>query len=31
MSKILSEVLSANQSYAQSFGAKGDLGLPGAR
>jgi carbonic anhydrase len=31
MSKILSEVLSANQSYVQSFGAKGDLALPPAR
>lgn len=31
MSKILKEVLSANGSYAGSFGAKGDLALPPAR
>ena len=31
MSKIVSEVLEANQSYAQSFGKKGDLALPPAR
>ena len=31
MSKILSEVLSANQAYAGSFGTKGDLALPPAR
>ncbi len=31
MSKILSEVLAANQSYTASFGTKGDLALPPAR
>jgi carbonic anhydrase len=31
MSKILEEVLAANQSYAGSFGAKSDLALPPAR
>jgi carbonic anhydrase len=31
MSKILSEVLAANQNYAASFGTKGDLALPPAR
>jgi carbonic anhydrase len=31
MSKILNEVLAANQSYVHSFGAKGDLALPPAR
>jgi carbonic anhydrase len=31
MSKILSEVLSANQAYVGSFGTKGDLALPPAR
>src|ERR1700729_3164304 len=31
MSKIVSEVLEANRSYAQSFGAKSTLGLPPAR
>jgi carbonic anhydrase len=31
MSKILSEVLSANQAYVGSFGAKGDLALIPAR
>ena len=31
MSKILNEVLSANQSYTTSFGKKGDLALPPAR
>src|ERR1700719_2131928 len=29
--EILKEVLAANQSYAGSFGAKGDLALPPAR
>jgi carbonic anhydrase len=31
MSKILSEVLAANQSYVDAFGAKSDLALPPAR
>jgi carbonic anhydrase len=31
MSKILTEVLSANESYAASFGAKSNLALPPAR
>ena len=31
MSKILREVLAANEFYAKSFGAKGDLALPPAR
>jgi carbonic anhydrase len=31
VSKILSEVLSANQAYVGSFGAKGELALPPAR
>ena len=31
MSKVLGEVLAANQSYAGSFGAKSDLALPPAR
>jgi carbonic anhydrase len=31
MSKIVHEVLAANQSYAQGFGKKGDLALPPAR
>jgi carbonic anhydrase len=31
MSKIVSEVLGANQAYAQGFGKKGDLALPPAR
>jgi carbonic anhydrase len=31
VSKILTEVLSANQAYAASFGKKGDLALPPAR
>src|SRR5580698_2011564 len=31
MSKIVSEVLEANRSYAQSFGKKAQLGLPPAR
>ena len=31
MSKIVSEVLEANRSYAQSFGKKSELGLPPAR
>ena len=31
MSKILSEVLAANQNYTASFGKKGDLALPPAR
>ena len=31
MSKILTEVLSANESYAASFGAKASLALPPAR
>ena len=31
MSTVLNEVLSANASYANSFGAKGDLALPPAR
>jgi carbonic anhydrase len=31
MSKIVSEVLEANRSYAQSFGKKAELGLPPAR
>ena len=30
-SKILGEVLSANEKYAASFGGKGDLALPPAR
>jgi carbonic anhydrase len=31
MSKVLDEVLSANQSYASAFGRKSELGLPPAR
>jgi carbonic anhydrase len=31
VSKILTEVLSANQAYVDSFGKKGDLALPPAR
>jgi carbonic anhydrase len=31
MSKILDEVLAANKSYAATFGAKSELGLPPAR
>jgi len=31
MSTVLNEVLSANASYANAFGAKGDLALPPAR
>src|SRR5271155_4037199 len=31
MSKIVSEVVEANQSYATNFGKKGELGLPPAR
>jgi carbonic anhydrase len=31
MSKIVSEVVAANQTYAGSFGAKADLALPPAR
>ena len=31
VSKIVSEVLEANRSYAQSFGKKAELGLPPAR
>jgi carbonic anhydrase len=31
MSKVLSEVLSANAKYSADFGAKGDLALPPAR
>lgn len=31
MSKILDEVLKANQQYSASFGGKGDLALPPAR
>ena len=31
MSKILEEVLSANQLYSKSFGKKGDLALPPSR
>ncbi|WP_260735068.1 carbonic anhydrase [Tunturiibacter lichenicola] len=31
MSKILTEVLSANESYADTFGAKSNLALPPAR
>lgn len=31
MSKILSEVLTANEAYAASFGSKGELALPPAR
>ena len=31
MSQVLSEVLSANESYAAEFGAKGDLPLPPGR
>ena len=31
VSKILEEVLSANQAYTSSFGTKGDLALPPAR
>ena len=31
MSKILEEVLAANARYAESFGDKGELGLPPAR
>ena len=31
MSKIVSEVLEANQAYAKGFGKKGDLALPPAR
>ncbi|MDZ7630190.1 MAG: hypothetical protein U5K74_02230 [Gemmatimonadaceae bacterium] len=31
MSTILKEVLSANESYVQNFGAKGELPLPPGR
>src|ERR1700752_4294871 len=31
MSKILEEVLNANKSYAETFGAKGQLAMPPAR
>jgi carbonic anhydrase len=31
MSRVLDEVLAANESYASSFGAKGELALPPAR
>src|SRR5271170_6118749 len=31
MSQIVREVVAANQSYAQGFGKKGELGLPPAR
>jgi len=31
MSKVLSEVLAANQAYAKSFGNKGELSMPPAR
>jgi carbonic anhydrase len=31
MSKVLNEVLAANQAYSQAFGAKGELPLPPAR
>src|SRR4030088_3094074 len=31
MSNVLSEVLTANKTYAASFGPKGDLALPPAR
>ena len=31
MSKILSEVLAANQTYAKNFGNKGQLPMPPAR
>jgi hypothetical protein len=31
MSKIVGEVVAANQSYARDFGKKGELGLPPAR
>src|SRR5437867_7695157 len=31
MSKILNEVLSANESYARNFGDKGKLAMPPAR
>jgi carbonic anhydrase len=31
MSKILNEVLEANEKYASQFGDKGSLGLPPAR
>jgi carbonic anhydrase len=31
MSKIVDEVVGANQKYAQEFGAKGELALPPAR
>jgi carbonic anhydrase len=31
MSKVLDEVLSANETYASKFGPKGDLALPPAR
>ena len=31
MSTVLNEVLSANASYANSFGSKADLALPPAR
>ena len=31
MSKVLDEVLTANQAYAQSFGAKADLPMPPGR
>ena len=31
MSKVVNEVVAANQTYAQAFGAKGELPLPPAR
>src|SRR5271155_673428 len=31
MSKVVNEVVAANQAYAQAFGAKGELPLPPAR
>jgi carbonic anhydrase len=31
MSKVVNEVVAANQAYAKTFGAKGELPLPPAR
>ena len=31
MSKVVNEVVAANQAYSQAFGAKGELPLPPAR
>jgi carbonic anhydrase len=31
MSRIVDEVLAANRAYSETFGAKGQLGMPPAR